>query len=163
MRNFYYLSFLCFLGISTAFSQDISDHTIGLRFSQNSDDNIGVEISYQNLQSDVNRLEFNLGWRSNRHYSSYKLSGIYQKVWLIDGGFNWYIGGGAGFGSWSIENTDHSGFYVFGAGDIGIEYNFFNIPLLLSLDFRPELNLSISGDKTDSFNSSFGFGIRYQF
>jgi hypothetical protein len=46
------------------------------------------------------------------------------------------------------------------AGNLGIEYNF-DIPLMLSLDIRPELYFG------DDFGNDFGpdiaLGIRYQF
>ena len=45
------------------------------------------------------------------------------------------------------------------AGDIGIEYNF-DIPLLLSLDFRPEFGF---GDYNDDLDLDIALGIRYQF
>ena len=36
--------------------------------------------------------------------------------------------------------TPEGGLFVFAAGNIGIEYNF-DIPLLISLDMRPEIGL----------------------
>jgi len=57
----------------------------------------------------------------------------------IDGGFNWYVGVGGGLGNYNYDNNDDhfNDTFAFAAGDIGIEYNF-DIPLLISLDFRPE-------------------------
>lgn len=55
----------------------------------------------------------------------------------IENRFNWYLGLGGGVGSFDNENTNGS--FALVAGDIGIEYNL-NIPLQLSLGFRPELN-----------------------
>ena len=78
------------------------------------------------------------------NFDAYKLVGLYQWVWNIDGGFNWYAGPGAGIAQVDFDDDffddndfDDSETYVFLAGDIGIEYNF-DFPLLLSLDFRPE-------------------------
>ena len=50
----------------------------------------------------------------------------------------------------------------FGAGNIGIEYDF-NIPLLLSLDFRPEIGVAGYDDFSDNFDFDIALGIRYQF
>ena len=50
-------------------------------------------------------------------------------------------------------------FFALAAGDVGIEYNF-DIPLLLSLDFRPEFGLDDYGDDVDF---DIALGIRYQF
>jgi hypothetical protein len=63
---------------------------------------------------------------------------LYQWVWNIDGGFNWYAGvGGIGTFGYDYDNRNYNDSICFAAGDIGIEYNF-DIPLLISLDFRPE-------------------------
>jgi hypothetical protein len=45
------------------------------------------------------------------------------------------------------------------AGNVGIEYDF-DIPLILSLDFRPELGF---GDFNDDLDFDIGLGLRYQF
>ncbi|SDZ91485.1 hypothetical protein [Bizionia paragorgiae] len=151
-----------------ASAQTISKNAIGLRLGDS--DGFGAEVSYQRALSDNNRLELDLGWRDGKHYDGFKLAGIYQWVWNIDGGFNWYAGPGAGFGAYSIDNDykkhghfeDDSDTFVFLAGDIGIEYNF-DFPLLLSLDFRPELGFG--DDKFDNNDLDFdiALGIRYQF
>ena len=43
-----------------------------------------------------NRAEFNLGWRTSNNVSAMKLNGLYQWVWPLEQGFNWYAGVGAG-------------------------------------------------------------------
>ena len=48
---------------------------------------------------------------------------------------------------------------LFAAGDIGIEYSF-EIPLLISLDFRPEIGF---GDINDDLDFDIALGLRYQF
>ncbi|WP_430408302.1 hypothetical protein [Kordia sp.] len=143
----------------TATAQDISDHAIGLRLGGNN--GFGTEISYQLGLSNTNRLELDLGWKDNNDYDAYKLTGLYQWVWNIDGGFNWYAGGGGGLGSWnSNRGATNDGFYAFVAGDVGIEYNF-DFPLLLSLDFRPEIGF-VKGFNND-LDFDLALGIRYQF
>ena len=147
-------------------AQEISKNAIGLRLGDN--DGFGGEISYQRGLSKNNRLEFDLGWRNSKNWDGYKLVGLYQWVWNIEGGFNWYAGVGAGVGSWNHNydgpgnnNYKDSGTYVLAAGDIGIEYNF-DFPLLLSLDFRPELYIGDGyGDR--SFGPDIALGVRYQF
>lgn len=148
----------------TAQSQEISKNAIGLRLGDN--DGFGGEITYQRALSDNNRLELDLGWRNSNDVDAIKLAGLYQWVWNIEGGFNWYAGVGGGLANSSYDYNrggqryDDSYTYLFAAGDIGIEYNF-DIPLLLSLDFRPEVYF------TDKVNKDFGpdiaLGIKYQF
>ncbi|GAB4165792.1 MAG: hypothetical protein Tsb0033_27670 [Winogradskyella sp.] len=141
-----------------ASAQEIADNAIGLRLGDS--DGFGAEISYQRALGDNNRLEADLGWRSGNGFDGFKLTGLYQWVWQLDGNFNWYAGAGGGVGSYSFDNNafdDETFFFV--AGDIGIEYNF-DIPLLLSLDFRPELGF---GDFRDDLDFDIALGIRYQF
>ncbi|MBR9845833.1 MAG: acyloxyacyl hydrolase [Algicola sp.] len=153
---------IAFLGI-TAISnaQDISDNAIGIRLGDS--DGFGAEISYQRALGGNNRLELDLGLRSGNNYDGFKLAGLYQWVWHLDGNFNWYAGAGGGIGSYSFDNVprgfDDSETFLFLAGDIGIEYNF-DIPLQLSIDARPEFGF---GDYRDDLDFDIALGIRYRF
>lgn len=141
-------------------AQKISENALGLRLGDN--DGFGAEVSYQRALGSANRLEADLGWRNSRNVDAIKLTGLYQWVWNIDGNFNWYAGVGGGLGSWRYNkygNSD-SGTFVFAAGDIGVEYDF-DIPLLLSLDFRPEFGGS--GYYENSYGSDIAISVRFQF
>lgn len=110
-------------------------------------------------------MEVDLGWRDSNHVDAVKLTGLYQWVWNIEGGFNWYAGVGGGLGSWSYDhnNFDESGTFLFVAGDIGIEYKF-DIPLMLSLDFRPEFYLNNDDYFRDNnFGPDIALGVRFTF
>ena len=154
----------CFASLSTVTGQEISEHALGLRLGDS--DGFGAEISYQKSISSINRLEFDLGWRDHRYYNAFKLAGLYQWVHQLDGNFNWYYGVGGGLGNVDFDalpnSSDNDGLFIFGAGDIGIEYNF-DIPLLLSLDFRPEVGLVGYDGFSDNFDFDIALGIRYQF
>ena len=141
-------------------AQKISENALGLRLGDN--DGFGAEVSYQRALGSANRLEADLGWRNSRNVDAIKLTGLYQWVWNIDGNFNWYAGAGAGLGSWRYnkDGNSDSGTFVFAAGDIGIEY-YFDIPLLLSLDFRPEIGGS--GYYENSYGSDIAISARFQF
>jgi hypothetical protein len=141
----------------TAQSQEISKNVLGLRLGDNN--GFGTEISYQRGLSDNNRIEANLGWRNNKSISAFKLTGIYQWVWEIDNNFNWYAGAGAGLGSWS--NSDSNGSFVYILGNVGIEYNFEEVPIQLSLDYRPEFGGH--GYFNNNYGSDIALGIRYKF
>ncbi|WP_431134312.1 hypothetical protein [Psychroserpens mesophilus] len=153
---------IAFIGF-TAFSnaQDISDNAIGIRLGDS--DGFGAEISYQRALGDNNRLELDLGLRSGSNYDGFKLAGLYQWVWQLDGNFNWYAGAGGGLGSYSFDNVpngfDDSETFLFLAGDIGIEYNF-DIPLQLSIDARPEFGF---GDYRDDLDFDIALAVRYRF
>lgn len=152
--------------IGLAFStqaQDISKNALGLRLGDN--DGFGGEISYQRGLSNNNRLEFDLGWRNSNNVDALKLAGLYQWVWEIDNGFNWYAGVGAGFGSWNYNynDTKNNGSFLFAAGDIGIEYTFKEVPIQLSIDLRPELYFNSNDYREDNFGPDLALGIRYKF
>ena len=143
------------------YAQRISKNAIGLRLGDS--DGFGAEISYQRGLTDVTRLEFGLGWRDGDNYSAVRAVGLHQWVWELDGNFHWYAGVGGGFASYSIDNlppgADDTDTALLAAGDIGIEYNF-EIPLLISLDFRPEIGF---GDFNDDIDFDIALGLRYQF
>ena len=154
------------LGI-TAISnaQTISKNAIGIRAGDG--DGFGTEISYQRALGDNNRLEIDLGYEDGNNFDGFKVSGIYQWIWNIEGGFNWYAGAGAGLGTISLDDDfpgrgDFDGdseTFLFAAGQVGIEYNF-ELPLLISLDVRPEFYF---GDFRDGNDLDIALGIRYQF
>ena len=159
----YFFAVLVLVGVSLS-AQEISDHALGLRLGDS--DGFGAEISYQKSIGRTNRAEFDLGWRDSRDFDAFKIVGLYQWVRPIEGGFNWYYGVGAGLGSVDFtprpNSNDDGGVFVFAAGDIGVEYNF-GIPLLLSLDFRPEIGVVGYDGFSDNFDFDIGLGVRYQF
>ena len=144
-------------------AQTISENALGLRLGGS--DGVGAEVSYQRaVGTNNNRLEFDLGWRNANNFDAFKLVGLYQWVWNIDGGFNWYVGAGGGLGSVDDKRNDFDddGTFLFLAGDIGIEYNF-DIPLLISLDVRPEFGFHDDNSVLNDFSPDFALGLRYQF
>ncbi len=134
----------------------VNPHALGLRLGGNGTYS-RAEISYQHGMSDVNRLEFDLGFSGNKDYKAMFLTGTYQWVWNIQGGLNWYAGPGAALGF--ANSDDNSSFNLGVGGQIGIEYdlNTIKAPLLLSLDFRPMW--SFIGDS--GFGWGFALGVRY--
>jgi hypothetical protein len=82
-------------------AQDISKNALGLRLGDS--DGFGGEVSYQRGLNSNNRLELDLGWRNSNNVDAIKIAGLYQWVWNIEGGFNWYAGIGGGVGTWSYD------------------------------------------------------------
>lgn len=118
--------------------------TIGLRGTW------GAEISYQHSLGS-NFVEADLGLFGNGFF----LTGIYDFVFASEGNFNFYAGPGASLGVGFAEGT---GFNLGIAAQIGVEYNF-DIPLTLSLDWRPVFNFFYGGFGYQGF----GLGIKYRF
>ena len=143
--------FTLVLFISATFminAQDISDNAIGLRFGGGN--GAGGEISYQKALGSNNRLEIDLGLANE--FTNFKATGLYQWVWNLEEQFNWYAGFGGGI-------VSASGTGIYAAGVIGIEYNF-DIPVLLSLDYRPEVGIA---GGLDGVNSDIALSVKYQF
>lgn len=140
---------IAFLFISLAANAKASEGSaIGLRLGN------GYEISFQTPCAD-NRIEIDMGWCD--HYTN--VSGIFQWVMPLQSGFKWYAGAGADMGIYHGSDD-----YIDGLGasvlcDIGFEYTFDQIPLQLSLDFRPLVRLLPDIDPS----GNFGLGIRYVF
>lgn len=153
------LLFIIILGFVFATNaQEVSRNAIGLRLGDSN--GFGAEISYQRAFKDHNRFEVNFGWRDGNDFDGVKFVGLFQWVWVLDGNFNWYVGAGGGLGTYNFDNKAlDNGAFGLVAGNIGIEY-IFDIPLLLSLDFRPEL---VFGSYTDDIVFDIGLGVRYQF
>jgi hypothetical protein len=160
-KLFLLVVFVIGAGLTTQ-AQTIADNAIGLRFGGG--DGLGAEVSYQRaLGMNNNRLELDLGWRNDSSFDAFKLAAIYQWVWNIEAGFNWYAGVGGGVGSVEDKRRDrgNDGTFLFLAGNVGIEYNF-DIPLLISLDFRPEFGFN-DYDVLNDFSPDIALGVRYQF
>jgi hypothetical protein len=160
------ISIIAFATVSQA--QTISKNAIGVRLGEGG--GFGAEVNYQRALNEKNRLEFGLSARNiTKHKGDFypknevKLIGIYQWVWNIDGGLNWYTGPGVGVGHVAFNersnNTRANETFAFAAGDIGMEYNF-DFPLLISIDLRPELGF---GDYRNDVVFDVGLSARYQF
>lgn len=151
---------------SLSVNAQVSQNAIGLRFGDS--DGLGAEVSYQRSLTSNNRLEANLGWRGGNNINFLKVTGIYQWYWPIENNFVWYAGVGGAVGTWSYSynhpltgKLSDSGTSVAAAGQIGIEYHF-NIPLQVSLDFKPEFNL-MKSDHYNSFGRDIALSVRYKF
>ncbi|NIJ45157.1 hypothetical protein FHR24_001596 [Wenyingzhuangia heitensis] len=147
------------LGVASANAQTIANNAIGIRAGDN--DGFGSEISYQRALGNATRLELDLGWRNTNNYDAMKFSAIHQWVYPIENRFNWFVGAGGGIGFFDNNNINNDDeVFVVASGDIGIEYNF-KIPLIISLDLRPEV--SFNNDYSDGLDIDTALGIRYQF
>lgn len=137
------------LSFVSAMNAQVAGKAIGVRFANEFN---GGELTFQTPLGRANRLELDLGFNNWRYSNSgFQLTGVYQWVWGITTGLNWYVGLGASAGSY----TSNLGLGI--VGQLGIEYNF-NIPLQISLDWRPTI-----------FNSYYtyyggnGLSLRYRF
>ncbi len=147
--------------LSSALFAQAEGSTIGLRFGY------PTELSYQKGLNSTNRIELGLGFRSYPgYYTNLSVSGVYQ--WVKDlssitDNLNWYFGGGAQVGFYSYFNNTYIPISIL--GQIGLQYDF-NIPLRLSLDWRPGFQFGgYSGSYTNNgfVGDGFSLGVRYIF
>jgi len=144
-------------------AQQIAETTLGVRFGNYS------SVSFQKKLSENTRLELNGGYHGYKYYSDINIEGFYHIVADVPSveNMNWYYGAGAGVGIWKYDNGwntyygyEENGTYFYAAGAVGIDYKFKDIPLLLSLDVRPQF---VIGDFYDGLHFDGGLGIRYVF
>lgn len=149
---------ICMIGFTVqSHSQNIAENAIGLRLGGST--GVGTELSYQRALSGNNRLEIDLGWSNRDDDNAFRATGIYQWVRPLDDSFNWFFGAGAGAGAIDSAQNDNN-FFVAVAGQVGVEYDF-DFPLLVSVDFRPEIGLlNYYGDE---LGFDVALGLRYQF
>jgi len=147
-----------------AFAVDagVQPNAIGLRFIGGT--LLGGEINYQRALGlfGSKRLELGASFWGDEDASTFAIAAVPQWHWNISrsvasGGFNWYAGPGIGLGLFSTKDIkDNTGttvtpgkneFFLGVGGQIGIEYDFnaVGVPLNLSIDSRPMIDLLHSG------------------
>ena len=122
------------IGLSATAGAQISSNALGARL-YGGDSYSGAELSYQKGLNERNRLELDASFGFKDDFTRVALIGIYHWNWNIAGGFNWYVGPGA---SVAYDNFNENTYVNIGlGGQIGIEYKFRDLPVLISLDSRP--------------------------
>lgn len=120
---------------------------------------LGAEVSYQRYVAPANRLEATLG------INKYGFCAELTHQWMFEissgapGVWQWYAGAGAGLGVWNSKDVE-AGFCLGVLGQVGIEYSFAKVPLMLSLDYRPGFYV-IPATAFDW--TGFALGFRYCF
>ena len=128
------LLLITIIALGSITSAQINSKALGIRL-YGGDNFSGAELSFQKGLSQNNRVEFDASFGVKSDNTRLALIGIYHWVWNIDSGLNWYVGPGASisFDNYSNNNSINIGL----GGQLGIEYNFNDLPLLISLDTRP--------------------------
>lgn len=128
------LFIVALISLGAVAGAQVLPNALGARF-YGGDTYSGAELSYQKGLNDRNRLELDASFGFKSDFTRFALIGIYHWDWHIAGGFNWYIGPGA---SLAYDNFDENTYVNIGVGgQIGIEYKFRDLPVLVSLDSRP--------------------------
>lgn len=100
-------------------------------------------------------------------WGGFSLTGLYEihANAFNTTGLNWYYGAGAHIGFWNGDKAnwgnDDENYTVIGLdGIIGMEYNIKEIPLNVSLDWKPALNLF---GHTGLWGDNIALSVRYRF
>lgn len=144
----------------SASAQNNYKTALGLRL------NGGAGITVRHFLNDERSIEGILYTR----WRGINLTGLYtvNKAVFSEPGFNFFIGGGGHIGFWERkyspwwkEDDDFDTRMVIGLdGQIGLEYTFRKIPLNLSVDWKPAINLV---GITNFWGSDAGLSVRYTF
>ncbi len=125
------------------------NNAIGIRLGPSSAA-VKSGISFKHFLSNNNALEGIVGFGDG-----VTICGLYEiHKPLPAENLQWFIGFGA-YAGFTGKTTN-----IGGAGIIGLDYNFASIPLNLSLDWKPELNLI---EQVGFEASTVGLSIRYRF
>tara|TARA_R110002096_G_scaffold115365_2_gene249793 strand:+ start:176 stop:664 length:489 start_codon:yes stop_codon:yes gene_type:complete len=103
----------------------------------------------------------------NTRYSGFNFTGLYEwhKPAFNTEGFNWFYGLGAHIGFWDGDKipwiNDNEAYTIIGVDAIGgLEYKIQNLPIAISLDWKPAINLI---GYTGFWGDNAAFSIRYCF
>ncbi|MFO7852640.1 MAG: hypothetical protein ACQERS_10420 [Bacteroidota bacterium] len=126
--------FLVIIVTGTIAAAQVNSYALGVRVYGGDNFN-GAELSFQKGLNEKNRLELDASFGYGGDINRLALIGMYHWNWNLLGRFNWYLGPGA---SLAIDNYDNTSTINIGlGGQIGIEYDFKDLPILVSLDSRP--------------------------
>ncbi len=146
---------------NNAFSQDYKS-AIGLRLSSNAAV-VGNAITFKQFINEKTAIEGLVSFGGSDKPIAFGALAEFHKP-LSTPGLQWFYGAGAylGFGKEynATKNVDEHKTYFGGQGVVGLDYKFASIPLNLSLDWKPELNL-VSDINFEP--SAIGLSVRFTF
>ena len=156
MKKLVFFLFIVFLFISKSNAQDYSTG-IGIRGGW------GTGITLKHFLGDNNAVEGILDTR----WDGFNITGLYEihhQAFDVNR-LNWYYGAGWNIGFWNGKNVPwtaiNDNYVVIGInGILGLEYNFEAIPINLSVDWKPVLNIS---GASGIWGKGGAFSIRYIF
>ena len=144
---------------ASVFAQDY-DRAVGLRIGA------GVSANYKTFLSSTNAFQVDLGLTNlfSKHSLNLLVSGTYLWHWGTEiNRLSLYAGPGASVGLYLGQEKgegEKSALALSVDALGGLEYTFKNLPMAISLDYRPQINLL----NKPIFNfSGVGLGIKYTF
>lgn len=162
LKEFIFLVFILIISLSLLSQDESRIHRLGISGVYSNDTKTigGAEISYQLYLKGIRRLEVDFGWLSSTSWDVLQCTGIYQWRLIRKGGFNFYMGPGAGIG-YANYGYGEDKLYGILVGDIGIDYTF-KFPIQIGLDYRPEWSL-LQDKIGNELNHQINFAVRLAF
>lgn len=136
---------------------------IGVRFGDVSAGNVAIDAVFST--GDFNRLHGDISF-GDVVAADLIWDFFYRPI--VDETLNWYMGVGPYLGILDKDkittvdgvstHKNETDFNLGGVFEIGLEYRFEAVPIVVGMDYRPSLEII---DKTDLHFGGFGFNIRY--
>jgi hypothetical protein len=145
-----------FLFAKTAsFAQEYKN-AIGGRFG------VANGVTFKTFLNGNDALDLILSFRSNKNSSSFRLTGLYEVHAPINNaaGLKWFYGGGGSIGSFKDKDTDKDDLAVSLDGVLGLDYKFNAVPINISLDWKPAINIA---PETEFDAEGLGLSVRFTF
>lgn len=126
-------------------------HEVGIRFGGFADDGVGAAVDYVGPVGDFSRVHADLAFAGGGLY----VDALYDFLYRPLGGeaFYWYLGVGVGLGL-------NDPFRLAVPFEVGLEYSFNTVPIVIGLDYRPAFRLI---EDTGFESANFGLNVRYRF
>ncbi|WP_066627712.1 outer membrane insertion C- signal [Labilibacter marinus] len=144
MRKAFLITVIAFFAISYVHAQEV-----GLRFGDVSGGNVAIDGvfstgNFSRIHADVSFGNGGMG-----------IDALWDFLYMPLGkeAFNWYVGAGP----YAFIGND---FALGAVGEIGLEYQFKEVPLVVGADWRPGLQII---DNTNLFAGGFGLNVRWVF
>lgn len=104
-------------------------------------------------------LDFTGSWDFRSEYTRLRVQGLYEWQQNLSGGLDWYYGIGAHLGLWGDEHNNGS-FWAGVDAVLGLEFKFPELPIAISLDYRPGVNVL---PNVGVGYGDVGFGLKFCF
>lgn len=147
------------LSVGSIAQRGMLDNHVGVRFG------LGTGVTFQHLHTDQRGFEIIALGR----YGGLNLTGLYEfhQQFFDVRGLKWYIGAGGHVGVYSsraryFENETGNSMTLGVDGIAGLEYFMHDIPLQVSVDWKPAFNLVSTAQLFNEWDSG-AISIRYRF
>lgn len=121
---------------------------VGVRFGNGAAIDLVFDVGATRIHGDI-------GWDFSNNYNALYIDALWQVLYkpLGEEALNWYVGLG---GSAVIGDP----FYLGAAGEVGLEYRFNGVPIVVGADWRPTFWLI---ESTDFAAGRWGVNVRWNF